>query len=60
MSPGPLDFGLDHLFQAFALEVPLATLLGLALLLLILCLPFGLVLEWRGRKAREAQSRVEY
>jgi len=59
LSLGLLGFGLDFLFQALAVEVPLASPLGVALLIMILCLPFGLVLEWRGRKAREARSRAE-
>ena len=59
LSLGLLGFGLDYVLEAFALEVPLASPLGVILLMMILCLPFGLVFEWRGRKAREARTGAE-
>jgi hypothetical protein len=58
LSIGLLGFGLDFLFEAFALELPLTSPWSVILLIMIACLPLGLMIEWRARSARRS-SRHE-
>jgi hypothetical protein len=52
LSVGFLGFGLDYLFESAAFESPVDTFLGVVLLIMIACLPFGLVIEWKAGRAR--------
>ena len=60
LSLGMLGFGLDYLSSGLAegasSEVRLPTLVEVVLLLMILCLPFGLVVEWKARKERRSKG----
>jgi hypothetical protein len=47
-----LGFGTSYLFEALAADASMARLPAVAVLIMIACLPFGLVLEWKAWKAR--------
>jgi hypothetical protein len=60
LSLGMLGFGLDYLISGLAegasSGIRLPTLVEVVLLLMILCLPFGLVVEWKARKQRRSKG----
>jgi hypothetical protein len=60
LSMGLLGFGLDDLISALedtsASGFHLPTAVGVVLLVMMACLPVGLVMEWRARRRRKPRS----